>query len=205
MNPRSMSRSATMGVVAALSVAAIVGPAVAQAQQPAPPYGTAPSTAPKPTSPSMSPVEKARPAQVEGTVKKVDPGAQTVDISSGLFGMMGRRLEVSEQTTIQMGGRQATLADIREGVHLRALGRQDPLDEFHREAIPAFREFMATAEDRTVATFDEAEITGPDWTPDEIGLSRPSATWTYMVHDNPFGSEIERFFANAARALLGRR
>ncbi len=37
----------------------------------------------------------------------------------------------------------AMLADIREGVHLRALGRQDPLDEFHRAAIPAFREFMA--------------------------------------------------------------
>jgi len=120
MNPRSTSRSATMAVVAALSVAAIVGPAVAQAQQPAPPYGAAPSTAPKPTSPSMSPVEKARPAQVEGTVKKVDPGAQTVDISSGLFGMMGRRLEVSEQTTIQMGGRQATLADIQEGAKVKA-------------------------------------------------------------------------------------
>ena len=120
MNPRSTSRSATMAVVAALSVAAIVGPAVAQAQQPAPPYGAAPSTAPKPTAPSMSPVEKARPAQVEGTVKKVDPGAQTVDISSGLFGMMGRRLEVSEQTTIQMGGRQATLADIQEGAKVKA-------------------------------------------------------------------------------------
>lgn len=120
MNPRSMSRSATLGVVAALSVAAIVGPAAAQVQQPAPPYGTAPSTAPKPTSPSMSPVEKARPAQVEGTVKKVDPGAQTVDISSGLFGMMGRRLEVNDRTTIQMDGRQATLADIQEGAKVKA-------------------------------------------------------------------------------------
>ena len=120
MTPRSTSRSATMGVVAALSVAAMVGPAVAQAQQPAPPYGAAPSTAPKPTSPSMSPVEKARPAQVEGTVKKVDPGAQTVDISSGFFGMMGRRLEVNDRTTIQMGGRQATLADIREGAKVKA-------------------------------------------------------------------------------------
>jgi Cu/Ag efflux protein CusF len=119
MNPRSMSRSATMGVVAALSVAAIVGPAAAQAQQPAPPYGTAPSTAPKP-SPSMNPVEKARPAQVEGTVKKVDPGAQTVDISSGLFGMMGRRLEVNDRTTIQLDGRQATLADIQQGTKVKA-------------------------------------------------------------------------------------
>ena len=120
MNPRSTSRSATMGVVAALSVAAIVGPAAAQAQQPAPPYGTAPGTAPKPTSPSMSPADKARPAQVEGTVKKVDPGGQTVDISSGLFGMMGRRLEVNDRTTIQLDGRQATLADIREGTKVKA-------------------------------------------------------------------------------------
>ena len=120
MNPRSMSRSASMGVVAALSVAAILGPAAAQAQQPAPPYGTAPSTAPKPTSPTMSPAERARPAQVEGTVKKVDPGAQTVDISSGLFGMMGRRLEVNERTTIQLDGRQATLADIQEGAKVKA-------------------------------------------------------------------------------------
>ena len=120
MNPRSMSRSATVGVIAALSVAAIVGPAAAQAQQPAPPYGTAPATAPKPTSPSMSQEEKARPAQVEGTVKKVDPGAQTVDISSGLFGMLGRRLEVNDRTTIQMDGRQATLADIQEGAKVKA-------------------------------------------------------------------------------------
>jgi hypothetical protein len=68
----------------------------------------------------MSPVEKTRPAQVEGTVKKVDPGAQTVDISSGFFGMMGRRLEVNDRTTIQLGGRQVTLADIREGAKVKA-------------------------------------------------------------------------------------
>ena len=109
-----------MGAVLALSVAAVVGPAMAQDKQPAPPYGTAPSTAPRPTSPSMTQAENPRPAQVEGTVKKVDPGAQTVDISSGLFGMMGRRLEVNDRTTIQLDGRQATLADIREGTKVKA-------------------------------------------------------------------------------------
>ena len=120
MNRRLTSRSATMGAVVALSVAAVVGPAMAQDKQPASPYGTAPSTAPRPTSPSMTPAENPRPAQVEGTVKKVDPGAQTVDISSGLFGMMGRRLEVNDRTTIQLDGRQATLADIREGTKVKA-------------------------------------------------------------------------------------
>jgi len=98
----------------------------------------------------------------------------------------------------------ARLADIREGVHLRSLGKRDPLDEFHREAIPAFREFLADAENHTVATFDETEFT-EDWDPADDGLSRPSATWTYLVHDNPFGSELERFLVNSAKLLFGRK
>jgi Cu/Ag efflux protein CusF len=147
MNPRSTSRCATMGAVVALSVAALVGPALGQDKQPAPPYGTAPSTAPRPTSPTMSPAEKARPAQVEGTVKKVDPGAQTVDISSGLFGMMGRRLEVNDRTTIQMDGRQATLADLREGTKVKA--SYEPQDDGKNvataiEVIPAQRTGVGT-------------------------------------------------------------
>ncbi len=99
----------------------------------------------------------------------------------------------------------AMLADVREGVHLRTLGRQNPLDEFHRIAIPAFKEFMAAVDDKTVETFEEAEITDKDWSLDEAGLARPSATWTYMVHDNPFGSELERFIANASRMLFGKK
>lgn len=117
---RSTSRCVTMGAAVALSVATALGSAAAQDKQPAPPYGSAPNTAPRPSSPAMSPAEKPRPAQVEGTVKKVDPGAQTVDISSGLFGLMGRRLEVNDRTTIQSDGRQATLADIREGTKVKA-------------------------------------------------------------------------------------
>jgi preprotein translocase subunit SecA len=98
----------------------------------------------------------------------------------------------------------ARLGDIREGVHLRSLGKRDPLDEFHREAIPAFREFLAGAENSAVATFEEADFT-EDWNPDENGMARPSATWTYLVHDNPFGSELERFLVNSAKLLFGRK
>ena len=46
-------------------------------------------------------------------------------------------------------------------------------------------------------------MTDPEWTPADAGLARPSTTWTYMVHENPFGTELERFFTAAARALLG--
>lgn len=97
----------------------------------------------------------------------------------------------------------AMLADVREGVHLRALGRQDPLDEYHRLAIPAFKEFMDNVETQTAETFADADVTDPDWTPDDAGLVRPSTTWTYMVHENPFGTELERFFTAAARAVFG--
>ncbi|GAA1615380.1 accessory Sec system translocase SecA2 [Saccharothrix algeriensis] len=96
------------------------------------------------------------------------------------------------------------LANVRDGVHLRALGRQDPLDEFHRVAVPAFQQMLDEADADTAETFMAARIERPDWTPADAGLERPSATWTYMVHDNPFGSEIERLFGRMAKALLGR-
>ena len=99
----------------------------------------------------------------------------------------------------------ALLADVREGVHLRALGRQDPLDEYHRIAIPAFKELTESTRPRMVETFAEADVADPDWSTADAGLPRPTSTWTYMVHDNPFGSEIERFISAAARAVLGKR
>src|SRR5262249_55633692 len=66
------------------------------------------------------PMEKTTAGIMEGSVKKVDPAAQTVQISTGLFGIMGRTLGVTEQTQIQTEGRQGTLADLREGNKVRA-------------------------------------------------------------------------------------
>ncbi|MGK5677352.1 accessory Sec system translocase SecA2 [Micromonospora sp. URMC 106] len=94
----------------------------------------------------------------------------------------------------------AELSEVREGVHLRALGRLDPLDEFHRAAVPAFNNLIPEIEKRTIATFEETEF-GEDWEPDEAKLVRPSATWTYLVHDNPFGSELDRLIASVGRRL----
>ena len=93
----------------------------------------------------------------------------------------------------------AMLSEVREGVHLRALGRLDPLDEFHRAAVPAFNELIPEIEVRTVATFEELDFT-KDWQPEDVGIVRPSATWTYLVYDNPFGSELDRLVAKTGRA-----
>jgi preprotein translocase subunit SecA len=95
----------------------------------------------------------------------------------------------------------AELADVREGVHLRALGRLDPLDEFHRAAVPAYNALIPAIEDATVATFEETDI-DEGWQPDDSKLVRPSATWTYLVHDNPFGSELDRLIAAVGRRLM---
>ncbi len=98
---------------------------------------------------------------------------------------------------------QAEMADVREGVHLRALGRLDPLDEFHRAAVPAFKKLLPEIERRILETFEETEIS-EEWQPTEKKLVRPSATWTYLVHDNPFGSELERLVTAVARRITAR-
>ncbi len=87
----------------------------------------------------------------------------------------------------------AYLSEIREGVHLRVLGRLDPLDEFHRCAVPAFRALFADAQRRTLETFDTVDLAADGWNLADAGLVHPSATWTYLVTDDPFGSEASRF------------
>ncbi|WP_072806371.1 accessory Sec system translocase SecA2 [Rhodococcoides yunnanense] len=82
----------------------------------------------------------------------------------------------------------AHLADVRESIHLRALGRENPLDEYHRIAVDAFRTVSTKAVELAVATFESAEITEDGIDLDSAGLARPTSTWTYMVHDNPFAN-----------------
>ena len=47
---------------------------------------------------------------------------------------------------------QAYLSDIRESIHLRALGRQSPIDEFHRMAVDAFGSLAADAIEAAAAS-----------------------------------------------------
>ncbi|VEG55516.1 preprotein translocase subunit SecA [Mycolicibacterium aurum] len=83
----------------------------------------------------------------------------------------------------------AFLADIRESIHLRALGRQNPLDEFHRMAVDAFRSLAADAIEAAQQTFDTAPSIEDEPGVDLSKLARPTSTWTYMVHDNPLADD----------------
>jgi preprotein translocase subunit SecA len=96
----------------------------------------------------------------------------------------------------------AFLADLREGIHLRALARGTvPLNEFNKEAIGAFRTLLEDAAALSAQTFRTAPITADGVDLEAIGLKRPTSTWTYLVHDNPFGTDIDRALRSVARRI----
>jgi preprotein translocase subunit SecA len=106
----------------------------------------------------------------------------------------------------------AEAADLREGIHLRSLGHGAnpfggslvPVNEFNRELTELFGRVSAGVRDRARATFETAAITEHGADLDAAGLKRPSATWTYVVQENPFGTDFGRAVQAISR-LLGRR
>ena len=103
------------------------------------------------------------------------------------------------------------LAGIREGIHLRALGHGpnpfimalDPLTEFHREAVGLFTRFLDQVEERSAETFQTAAITNGGVDLSAAGLKRPTATWTYLVQDNPFGTGLDRALRRLSHLVRG--
>jgi hypothetical protein len=67
---------------------------------------------------STARAEQTDARMIEGPVKKVDPGAGTLRVGSGPFGLFSRTVEVSTDTDIQMSGHRASLTDIPEGARV---------------------------------------------------------------------------------------
>ncbi|MBC3185602.1 accessory Sec system translocase SecA2 [Corynebacterium sp. zg-331] len=88
----------------------------------------------------------------------------------------------------------ALMDDVRESIHLRAIARETPLDEYHRIAVREFKDLAQRAVDAAVETFAEVVIDEDGAHLEDCGLVRPSATWTYMVSDNPLagGNSVVR-------------
>ncbi len=107
-----VSRYATLAIVIAMSLGVAAGPAMAQTQQSAPSLPGGATSQPTEKAPAMG--------MLEGSVKKVDPAAGTVQVSSGPFGIIGRTLEITNDTQIQVEGRQGSLSDLREGEKVKA-------------------------------------------------------------------------------------
>ncbi len=82
----------------------------------------------------------------------------------------------------------AELREMREDSVLLAFAGRFPLAEFHRMAGESFQALEDRIEDEVVRDFERITITpeGVDW--EREGLRGPSATWTYLVGENPFGA-----------------
>ncbi|KHF44031.1 accessory Sec system translocase SecA2 [Saccharomonospora viridis] len=99
----------------------------------------------------------------------------------------------------------AFLTEVRETIHLRALAKETPLDEFHRTAIPAFRKIREELEKRSAKTLVEADVTAEGIDLARAGVRRPTSTWTYLVQDNPFDSDAEQALKKVRSTLRKKR
>ncbi len=96
------------------------------------------------------------------------------------------------------------LTDLRESVHLRVVARMNPWLTFNHDAEEAFATLLESARDeadRLVSGHADATSLA------DLGLRRPSATWTYVLHDMVLGDDVDRVtraLRRGARRLTGR-
>ena len=163
-------------------------------------------------------IEEQRRIVLDHREKVLTTGAALTTLGEACPERLAELRETLEETVLAEAARQITLyhldrawashiadlADVREGIHLRALGRGlDPLDEFHKAAVSSFNKVLDDADQRAAESFRTVPITASGADLGAAGLKRPSATWTYLVQDNPFGTDIDRALRSVGR-MLGR-
>nr|WP_221247419.1 accessory Sec system translocase SecA2 [Gordonia humi] len=82
----------------------------------------------------------------------------------------------------------AYVADVQASIHLRALGQQSPLEEFHKLIFAEFTTIVDDAMTASRETFRTATITADGIDFDDADMHRSTMTWTYLVHENHFAS-----------------
>ena len=84
----------------------------------------------------------------------------------------------------------ALAADLREGVHLVALGGLDPLTRYTTDLNRSFRQIDETIDAAVLAELADIHIEETRIVLSETTLKGPSSTWTYLVNDDPFRNQI---------------
>jgi len=80
----------------------------------------------------------------------------------------------------------AAVAEVKEGIHLVAVGGLSPIREFHKSVVQSFGHFFDSIVDRVVDKFMTLRITADGVDPDTAGLRGPSSTWTYLVEEEAY-------------------
>ncbi|MCB0547076.1 MAG: DEAD/DEAH box helicase [Phaeodactylibacter sp.] len=81
------------------------------------------------------------------------------------------------------------LQQVRDSIHLVRFGGQKPLLEFQRLADQQFQSLCERI-DEEVREKASLLLANPELELQELGVRRPSSTWTYVVNDNPFGNKL---------------
>jgi hypothetical protein len=100
-----------LGLVGAVTLTALV----------ALPETPAPAQPPHPLQPAPRLAPRERGAGViEGKLTRVDGRTESVDVSVGLLGLLGKTIEINQDTRIQVNGREGRFADLQEGAKVKA-------------------------------------------------------------------------------------
>jgi hypothetical protein len=73
----------------------------------------------QPTAPGIERLATAT-GVIEGKLTRVDGRRESVDVSIGPFGLLGKTIEVGRETLIQVNGREGRFADLQEGAKVKA-------------------------------------------------------------------------------------
>jgi Preprotein translocase subunit SecA (ATPase, RNA helicase) len=85
---------------------------------------------------------------------------------------------------------------IRDGIHLVMVAGQNPLEEYLLEVSQSFKEFQISIESRIMDAFKNIKVTDDGIDVGIKDLKGPSATWTYLVNDNPFEDDLGLMLAS---------
>jgi preprotein translocase subunit SecA len=94
------------------------------------------------------------------------------------------------------------IAQIREGIHLVCISGKNPLLEFHKMVTDAYQDLQLQIEQEIIETLKYVKITTNGIDLKQAGLRGPSATWTYLINDTPFGGKLQMQLAPLLKKLL---
>ena len=97
----------------------------------------------------------------------------------------------------------AYAADVREGIHLTALGGHDPLTRFTTDVNMRFRQIDDQIDSAVLEALDTISFSGGEIVMPEAVLRGPSSTWTYLVNDDPFRNQIGMMLTGPGKATFG--
>ena len=80
--------------------------------------------------------------------------------------------------------------DLREVIHLRRIGGQDPLYEFQKLIFAMFAAMDESIQADKLDAWQKLAACGQGGKAAQR-LSAPSATWSYLINDNPFDPMLE--------------